>query len=302
MNQKTIKKIRSLMKRHGTNQAHVFDLDGTIVNANILTLIVRSLIYELYPTPSERLAFVKSLTRDAPNSVIKNGTIIWDYTCIDSADAVHLIESDLLIDRPVIEVCNHLSSLRMGIMQRTYRFPLAVIDALHKRKPRPLIICITGTPQEIAENIYKKLGFDVVVGCEYPKKNGRYIQGVKMLDSGLNKGKIMDQLQAHCAIVWTNCIAFGDNKYDVDMFDRSTFPVAMNPKTNLQNIVRTKINPRWKAQRIAWADQRIGESANECRIWVANADHKLQEVSFNDILPNDIAIALEQHPQGETNQ
>ncbi|MDF1497257.1 MAG: HAD hydrolase family protein [Patescibacteria group bacterium] len=277
------------MKKHKTSEADVFDLDGTVIGSNILKGLVMGLDTEIkskkqgYYPAKKKLKFQKLL-----NSGREPKLSVGFEPDPSQGNVISLVESGFFIGMKVDHVKERIYAGMDQILQTRNDFTQLLILALRRRKPRRLIICITGTPHEIANAICPFFGFDFAIGCMYAQSSGIYTDGKSNLDSGLNKGKVMDELSRDCGIVWKDAIALGDSPFDLEMFERSKYPIAINPNKKLQKIIRTTRNPNWVNGTIPWIDHIEGDALEGVHIWLPNNQGLLTETYVNSLLPEDV--------------
>ncbi|MFZ6015945.1 MAG: HAD family hydrolase [Patescibacteria group bacterium] len=127
-----------------------------------------------------------------------------------------------------------------GTYNQVYAFPkilYRVVKSSSGPKKR-VLVAITGAPNEVAEPLCAKYDFDVVIGSYYKTDRDGIYTGKRDIDSGINKGKILDALGAVCDINWSSAIAIGDSETDIPMFERCGYAFAVNPNETLIEYIR----------------------------------------------------------------
>jgi phosphoserine phosphatase len=283
MYEKQIEQIRALMRRYDTNKVDILDLDGTVVDINLLTSTVNGILEFGIRYPIDYL-----VRQGLSKLCINPDHISYIDNRLTSKEAIKYIEDGLFVNVTEEQIQEIIHTGIEDIVKSCFSFPRALILAMRHRVPRRLILCITGTPQEIADVVCPLLGFDAVVGSYYPKKNGKYVDGKRNFDAGCNKRKIIKMLIKECGINLEGFIAAGDRKFDLDLLCHATYPIAMNPKRDLQQYLRKSIWSRGEFRKIAWIDQKLDRPMEDCFIWVTNKTNMLVETDISQILPHDI--------------
>ncbi len=279
MYEQQIERIRELIRRYDTNKVDVLDLDGTVVDINLLTSTVSGIL---------GYGIKQNLNYSIRKWLSENFSSYFDNPRMTTKEAIDYIEDGLFVDITEDQIQEIIHTGIEDIVKSCFSLPRTLLLAMRRRNPRRLILCITGTPQEIADIVCPLLGFDAAIGSFYPKKNGRYVEGERNFESGCNKGNILNMLTEECGIDIQDAIMVGDTKYDLDLFYRATYPIAMNPKKDLQYDLRRLSFPWWKAQKIAWIDQRLGHPMEDHLIWLPENTSRLVEADISQILPQDI--------------
>ncbi|MEM2926277.1 MAG: HAD-IB family hydrolase, partial [Candidatus Bathyarchaeia archaeon] len=101
-----------------------------------------------------------------------------------------------------------------------------------------LVIAISGSPQEVVEELKGKLGFDEGYGSLFTtNRSGAYTGTVKRnLILGSSKGRLLERLANSRSIDLSNSIAFGDTEEDEPLLRRVGRPIALNPNFSLLKI------------------------------------------------------------------
>ncbi len=291
MDEKIFERLRYLINDNdGYTHAHVFDIDGTLVDDNLLLRTTIALSREVGINPLATMEHddypaiaYKYWGPNFASDIQKIAIKMWDNNFFSGMHVSQIKELQYLGLPRIIKSC--------------LSFPRLLILALRRQKPRPLLIAISGMLQEIADIVCLPLGLDLVIGIDRPKIDGYFTDEKPNLDPGMDKGKVMDLLSRECQINWTDCIALGDTLYDLPSFERARYPIAINPKPDLQKKIRSSSSETWHAKRIAWVDQFAGEKANSCSIWLPNERGKLVSCDAENILPhnvlNEMGIGLE---------
>jgi len=270
-----IAEINGKLQGRSFRSADVFDVDGVVVRGRLLFNLIYAVAMEMEEKREYRKLFREKLE-------LAHWGQISSYTL--GLDAIDLADNNFFVGLESDRVRGIALKMARRSLGNSYPFARHLIDALHERpvEQRRLVLAITGTPEEIATPLCQLLGFDAVISTVYhTDAKGRYTTG-RNLEAGLKKGSIMDQLADECRIDWEGSIGAGDSKRDIEILERVSHPLAVNPETPMQDYVRS--HPK-----VAF----ISDSQKK-GIHMFRADDKgrLHEVGYEDILPSDIAQVM----------
>lgn len=171
------------------------------------------------------------------------------------------------------------------VKSKVYIFPktlLQIAKNLDGTKDPYVLIAITGAPQEVAEPFCLELGFDVVIGSYYMANRRGIYTGKRDIDSGINKGLYIDEIDGRHKLDLQRSIAKGDSEHDHDMFERCGYAYAINPNTALLAKMRAS------ARSESWFIIRDGQKSG-VQINAVNSQGGLYELCPACSLPPDIA-------------
>lgn len=206
----------------------VFDIDGTLIR------------WQLYHAVVNRLAKAGALNNDAQDE-LKRTMMSWKRREDEDAfknyqsKLVQLYEQSLsniktsVFDKLVSEVINEYKD-------QTYTYTRNLIHQL-KSKGYKLFI-ISGSHQELVEQIGKYYNFDDYVGAKY-LRHGENFTGEYSIPS-FNKAKSLKQLIDKHKVTTKHSIGIGDTKSDISMLELVDQPIAFNPDKQLFKVAKEK--------------------------------------------------------------
>ncbi|MCA9344044.1 MAG: HAD family phosphatase [Candidatus Nomurabacteria bacterium] len=206
----------------------VFDIDGTLIR------------WQLYHAVVNRLAKAKALSDNAQHE-LKQAMMSWKRR--ENEDAfknyqsklVKLYEQSLpnistsVFDKLITEVINEYKD-------QTYIFTRNLIHQL-KSKGYKLFI-ISGSHQELVEQIGKYYNFDDYIGAKYTRDSNGFT-GESSIPA-LNKAKSLEQLITKHKVITRDSIGIGDTKSDISMLEMVDQPIAFNPDKLLFNVAKER--------------------------------------------------------------
>lgn len=277
-----VENVKRIASNHRATTADLFDLDGTVIDGNLLAETVFNYVLHRMPKGSAVRARV-DLALSASSKEVDGRASIYDPAF--KGLAIRLVEIGLFLGLNA-EALRELQTLYLeNVAASCFSWPRALALALRLRQPRGLVLCVTGTPQAIADLLCPILGFDAAIGCEYAKEGDVFVDGESDLNPGLHKDRIVLGLEKECGLVFDQAIAVGDSKFDLDMLGRVAYPVAMNPKPDMFEAIRESGRI---GKPIAWVDQTIGERVEDARCWLPCKDGRLRFAQPKDFLPTDV--------------
>ncbi len=195
----------------------VFDIDGTLIR------------WQLYHAVVNRLAKAGILHPDA-QKVLKSAMMSWKNREGDDSfkkyqtTLVNLYEQSLPnIKTEVFD--NLVSEVIAEYKDQVYVFTRNLINQLKAKDY--LLFIISGSHQELIEQIGKYYGFDDWAGAIYHREEQRFT-GQSIIPS-FDKARSLKQLIAKHKVTSAKSVGIGDTKSDVSMLEMVDQPIAFNP-------------------------------------------------------------------------
>lgn len=195
----------------------VFDIDGTLIR------------WQLYHAVVDRLAKQHLLGPMAQN-MLHNSRMVWKRRI--HADAFRDYESELI---KIYE--SALSDLRPEVFDTTVKDIAAEYKdqvytytrelALKYKEKGFILLAISGSHQEVVEQVASLYGFDAVEGTRYTRTNDRF-SGEKFVPS-LDKSAVLQKLITQFDLSLNGSIAVGDSGSDISILQMVENPIAFNP-------------------------------------------------------------------------
>jgi HAD superfamily phosphoserine phosphatase-like hydrolase len=230
MQQSKILAVAKALKEKNTDLIIFTDIDGTFYKWQLLIDLV-NWIAESFPEKSGITAPLRQAINDYHHQLSPFGRVI---------ELLLLAIPEVFAGIPKKRVANIAANHIKATYHRVYAFPKAVYQAAkdsRSTKPR-VLVAVTGAPNEVAEPLCAKYDFDVVIGAHYATNRHGLYTGKRDIDSGINKGKILDAIKAISHINWSEAMALGDSETDIHMFERCGYSYAINPNSHLLEYVR----------------------------------------------------------------
>lgn len=266
-----IAEINDKLKACVIKSADLFDIDGVVIRGRLLFNLVYAVSMEL----DDKKEF-RSMLHDRLE-MVHYGQV---SSLKLSMDAIDLADNGFFVGLEKDRVLNIALRTAFKSVGSVNRFAKSLIGALRERpvERRRLLVAVTGAPEEIALPICNALGFDVCISSiYYTGPSGRYTL-LRNLNAGLNKGLIIDRLETDCGMSWDGSIGAGDSERDLDILNRVSYPLAINPDEKLQARVRAN-------RKMAF----ISDSQKKgIHIFRADANGRFHEVDDAEVLPPDI--------------
>lgn len=219
-----------------TRSAAFFDLDGTLVQANIVHYFLyfamkgRSLIWKTAFMSAFLPKVAYYVAADIVSRTYFNRIFYRNYRGMD-AGRLRKEASELFED-----------------FVRPRLFPEAVAEVRrHRLAGRPIVI-VTGSLDLIAEPVRSHLDGERVMAVSIEERDGR-LTGVLLSPplGGEEKARAMRSLAASEDIDLSGSYAYGDSSADVPMLKAVGHPVAVNPRGELK-----KTALRWGWETRSW--------------------------------------------------
>jgi phosphoserine phosphatase len=234
MQKSKIREVARALRARGAKRILFTDIDGTVYQWQLLIVLVL-IIAKYYPEKRPIVLPLRKAISGYKNRVLNFSVVI---------NILITIIPDVFrgVDKKRVKRMAAARALRVG--SQVYLFPKTLIDVALAIVDEPwLIVAITGSPQEVADPFCKQLGIHVTIGSHYKSDQNGIYTGVRDIDSGINKGAILDAIADLCPeIEWDACIALGDSENDYSMFERCGFSLAINPNLPLIELIRSNEN------------------------------------------------------------
>ena len=211
------------------NAAVFYDVDGTLVQTNILHVYV---YYALrLPKISERARKVLLVMLFTPlymlvdqmSRTVFNKLFYKNYKGIPE-ERLRIMGKELV---------------REGLLPNVYR---DAMDRIKKAKKMGLTqVLVTGSLDFAMKPFAKELGLDFVIANSLEMKAGIATGNMTPpILAGREKLKAMRAFAAEHDIDLAHSYAFADSKYDLEMLEAVGYPVAVNPDSGLRKIAESR--------------------------------------------------------------
>ncbi|MBU0540216.1 MAG: HAD-IB family hydrolase [Patescibacteria group bacterium] len=141
-------------------------------------------------------------------------------------------------------------------------------------------VIISGSPREAVAAFAEYFGIKLFLGTEHSYEKGVFT-GKEHLVWANQKGKAIKKLAAENELDLSRSVGIGDSASDAEMLKLMQYPICFNPEQGLLAQARAS---RWP---VVW------EKKDVFTFYRSDAEGKLHEVSISDILPQDLAKALQ---------
>ena len=198
----------------------VFDIDGTLYR------------WQLYHE------LVETLSRDGvyPTQVYYDLTKRWNKWRggeMSFTDYEHFVVSTMMEYLPAVPIELFDAACDKVVAQSGHKIHFYPLDLLKKLKQEGFcVIAITGSQQELIDRFGAHYGFDVVVGAQYERKNGRFTGKLSLATFG-RKPDILREIVAKHDLSWSDSLAIGDSDGDAAILELVERPIAFNPSEGL---------------------------------------------------------------------
>lgn len=197
-----------------------FDIDGTLFRWQLFYSLVFELKRREVFTPEQATKLDDAFKR------WQGKEISWrdfSHTAVGS-----LIDNLAEIDPEIFTTACHAVVENEG--HKVHAYTLNLIKRL--KEEGYFLIAITGSMQDIAEPFAAKYGFDLCIGEEYERKDGKFTGVISAVYN--RKDEILhDILAAHPNLELTDSYAVGDTHWDGRLLQRVEHPIAFNPDEGL---------------------------------------------------------------------
>lgn len=205
----------------------VFDIDGTLIR------------WQLYHAVVDKLA-KKGLLGTSAQRTLQDARMVWKRR--EHSEAFRAYELELItvyeealpsLSAEDFDTCVDEVAEEYKTQVYTYTRDLAT----KLKKHGYVLIAISGSHQELVEHIAKQYGFDIWVGTQYHRDNGRFT-GEKVIGSHDKKTTLERVVKEH-NLSLANSYAVGDSQSDAVMLELVDNPIAFNPDQALLKIAQT---------------------------------------------------------------
>lgn len=204
----------------------VFDIDGTLIR------------WQLYHAVVDRLA-KKGLLGDDAKEQLSQARMHWKRR--EHPDAFHEYERSLIdvYSRALPLLSTEQFDTAVGEIIQEYKAQVYTYtrDLLSDLKQKGyILIAISGSHQELVEQIAKEYGFDIWQGSTYERQDGRFT-GEAVIASSDKKTRLQ-QIITDSNLVLAGSYAVGDSQSDAPMLEMVENPIAFNPDQKLYKIAK----------------------------------------------------------------
>lgn len=213
------------------NKFAAFDIDGTLIRWQLYHALVDNLAKKNLISSSDYTKLKKARMKWKQRS---NQNSFKDYESV----TIKVFENSLQnlkskdLEVSVEEVMNEYSD-------QVYIYTRDMIKKLKENKYK--LIAISGSHQELVQQIADKFGFDYFVGTIYEHQASKF-SGAKKIGSADKKSTLIKIINEH-NLTTKDSYAVGDSKSDASMLSVVENPIAFNPDIELYDIA---IANSWK--------------------------------------------------------
>lgn len=199
----------------------VFDIDGTLVRWQLYHVIVSKLANEgvLGPDAKQKLRDTRMNWKRRQQD---NSYKIYEQTLIEVYENSLATMTEAAFDKHVMDVINEYKD-------QTYTYTRKLLEKL--KKDGYFLLIISGSHNELVEQIGRYYGFNDWIGTTYQRKDGGFT-GQKHIVS-LDKAAALDAFATKHKLDYTGSIAIGDTASDISMLEKVENPIAFNPDERL---------------------------------------------------------------------
>lgn len=206
----------------------VYDIDGTLIR------------WQLYHVMVDKLANEGALGPDAKEQ-LRSARMVWkrrehaesfreyERVLIDLYEGAVKNLSTEAFDRIVTTVIDEYKD-------QTYVYTRDLLKQL--KKDGYTLFIISGSHQELIEQIGKYYGFDDWVGSRFSRKDGTFSGEVYVASK--DKAAILKQLTEKHELGYNGSIGIGDSASDIPMLEMVERPIAFNPDRTLFKVAEDK--------------------------------------------------------------
>lgn len=206
----------------------VFDIDGTLIRWQLFHAMADALAKQGYLDPDDYKA-------------IRDARMQWKRReHVESFKEYELqlvkVYETMLSTLTVDQFNQAARTVITEYQDQVYTYPRGLIRSLKEKDYA--ILAISGTQQEIIQQVTDHYGFDDCVGSIYEQDEGRFT-GVKQVALG-RKDKVLKELVAKHKLRWQDSVAVGDSAGDISMLELVDKPIAFNPDKALFEHAKSK--------------------------------------------------------------
>lgn len=200
----------------------VFDIDGTIFRSGLY----REVVYELIATdkaPAELSMAFSQLEIDWRTRKHENAFKMYEQTMAETFDGI--------LTRIK---CSDFDEAARAVFERVSDYVYAYTRDLARdlKHQGYTLIAISGSQEELVRPFADKYGFDVWVGQHYERGDNGYFTG-EIVKTHNGKDIILRRLVLEHGLTFSESIAVGDSRGDIDMLSIVEQPIAFNPDHEL---------------------------------------------------------------------
>ncbi len=206
----------------------VFDIDGTLIR------------WQLYHAVIERLAKYGLLGKGA-HQKIKDARMIWKRR--EHADAFRQYEKAVIAayeaalpNLKVAEFTKVAKEVAKEYRQQTYAYTRELATELKKKGY--VLLAISGSHQELVEQVGRQYNFDDYLGTQFLHDNGRYTG--KQVFFADDKAQALKMLIEKHNLSLRDSYGVGDSASDIPMLEMVENPIAFNPNRELFDEARRR--------------------------------------------------------------
>ncbi len=201
----------------------VFDIDGTLIR------------WQLYHVIVDKLANIGVLGSDAKDK-LRSARMVWkrrehpesfkayEHTLIEVYEAALSNIDPKDFDQMVVSVIDEYKD-------QVYTYTRGLIKEL--RRQDYVLLAISGSHQELVEQIAKYYKFDHWIGSRY-ERTAKGFSGEKFVAS-MDKRTVLKELVQTHKLSYGDSLAIGDSASDIPMLEMVDKPIAFNPDRSLFN-------------------------------------------------------------------
>lgn len=203
------------------NKFAVFDIDGTLIR------------WQLYHAVVDKLARDGLLGNKAEQK-LHDARMIWKRR--EHPEAFKSYEKELI---KVYEAAlpkltsdqfdSAVSDVAKEYKTQVYTYTRGLATKL--KNAGYVLIAISGSHKELVQHVAKQFGFDIWVGTEYKRRDGRFT-GDKIIGSH-DKKATLKKLVNERGLLFKDSYAVGDSISDAPMLEAVERPIAFNPDREL---------------------------------------------------------------------
>jgi len=198
-----------------------FDIDGTLIR------------WQLYHAVVDKLA-KQGLLGEKAHQQLHDARMVWKRR--EHREAFHAYEKELItvyehalpnIGEEQFMYC--VRAVADEYKTQVYTFTRDLAKKL--KQQNYTLIAISGSHREIVEPVARQYGFDIFLGTEYERRNGRFTGKVK-IGSKDKHIKLKQLINTH-NLDTKGSYGVGDSKSDASMLELVDNPIAFNPDREL---------------------------------------------------------------------
>lgn len=206
----------------------VFDIDGTLIR------------WQLYHAVVDRMA-KRGLLGPGAHQAIHEARMVWKNR--EHPNAFRAYEAEVVkayeAALPKISVTDFTEisgEIARQYKSQVYSYTRGLAKQLKQRGY--VLLAISGSHQELVEQIGRQYGFDDCVGTQYLQKGGRFT-GEQVFVASDKRSALKKLIKKH-GLTLKDSYAVGDSESDAPLLDMVENPIAFNPNQALLDTARKK--------------------------------------------------------------